>query len=67
MKKIYLLDIQGTNTANVKYSLQKEFEIISIKKPSQITENNPNIVLPGNGSFGYYVAFLNKHKWKNLL
>ena len=28
MKKVYVLDIQGANTANVKYALQDEFEII---------------------------------------
>ena len=66
MKKIYLLDIQGANTANVKYTLQNEFEIISIKKPSEIIEKNPNIVLPGNGSFGYYVSFLKHNKWKDF-
>ena len=67
MKKIYVLDIQGTNTANVRYALQNEFEIISIKEPSEIIEHYPNIVLPGNGSFGYYVSFLKKNKWKNYL
>ena len=67
MKKVYVLDIQGANTANVKYALQDEFEIISIIEPSEIIEVNPNIVLPGNGSFGYYVTFLNENKWKDYL
>ena len=63
MKKIYLLNIEGANTANVKFSLEKNFEVVLIKKPEQISEEKPNIILPGNGSFGHYIAFLKKNNW----
>ena len=67
MKNIYLLDIEGANTANVKYVLQNDFRIITIKKPSQIEEDKPNIIMPGNGAFGYYISFLKDNKWETIL
>ena len=57
-KKIYLIDIKGANTANINNSLKNNFDIQSIKNPLEIEDKKPNIVLPGNGSFGYYVSFL---------
>lgn len=63
MKKIYLIDIEGTNTANIKYTLQDYFRIVPIKNSKEVEEENPNIIMPGNGSFGYYVSFLKKNKW----
>ena len=63
MKKIYLLDIEGANTANIKFTLEKNFKVILIKKPKDIKEEKPNIILPGNGSFGHYIAFLKANNW----
>ena len=67
MKKIYLIDIEGTNTANIKYTLQDYFRIVPIKNSKEVDEENPNIIMPGNGSFGYYVSFLKKNKWGRKL
>tara|TARA_Y100000589_G_scaffold92243_1_gene87079 strand:- start:1905 stop:2567 length:663 start_codon:yes stop_codon:yes gene_type:complete len=67
MKKIYLLNIEGTNTANVKYALENNFHIELILSPLQIEDEEPNIILPGNGSFGYYVSFLKKNNWISKL
>ncbi len=67
MKKIYLLNIEGTNAANVRYALENNFLIESIISPLQMAEEEPNIILPGNGSFGYYVSFLKKNNWLNKL
>ena len=64
MKKIYLLNIKGSNTANINNTLKNNFNIYSIKSPIEIEDKKPNIVLPGNGSFGYYVNFLNENNWK---
>ena len=63
-KKIYLIDIKGANTANINNSLKNNFDIQSIKNPLEIEDKKPNIVLPGNGSFGYYVSFLKENNWK---
>lgn len=67
MKKIYLLNIEGTNTANVKYALEKNFCVEMILSPDELTDQNPNIILPGNGSFGYYVSILKKNNWVDKL
>ena len=64
MKKIYILDIKGANTANINNTLKNNFNIYPIKSPYEIEDKKPNIVLPGNGSFGYYVNFLNENNWK---
>ena len=67
MKKIYLVDIEGSNIANVKYALQNYFEVITIKNPKMLDDESPNIVLPGNGSFGYYISFLQNNGWLTIL
>ena len=64
MKDIFLLDIEGTNSANIIYSLQDDFKIFLIKRPDELHGLKPNIILPGNSSFGYYVEFLRKNKWE---
>lgn len=64
MKNLYLIDIQGSNIANVKYAFQNKFQIKYIKKPSDIIDPYPYVVLPGNGSFNHYVNFLNSTNWE---
>ena len=67
MKKIYLLDIKGTNTANILNTLKDNFNVQIISHSFEIKEQNPSIVLPGNGSFGYYVDFLRQNEWRSIL
>ncbi len=64
MERIYILDIKGTNTANITNTLENIFNIKTIKTPEEIKDKKPNIVLPGNGSFGYYVNFLRQNQWE---
>ena len=67
MRKIFLIDIEGTNKANIVFCLKNDFKIILIKEPNQILDEKPNLILPGNGSFGYYVSFLKENKWSSIL
>ena len=67
MNNIYILDIKGTNTANILNTLKDNFNVQTISHSFEIKEKNPNIVLPGNGSFGYYVDFLRQNEWRSIL
>ena len=66
MKNLYIIEIEGSNIANVKYAFQNEFKIKLIKQPKEIEDINPNIILPGNGSFSHYISFLEKNNWKDI-
>ena len=66
MKNLYIIEIEGSNIANVKYAFQNEFKIKLIKQPKEIEDINPNIILPGNGSFSHYISFLEKNNWQNV-
>lgn len=66
MKNLYLIDIEGSNIANVKYAFQNEFNIKLIKQPKEVEDLYPNIVLPGNGAFSHYISFLENNNWKNF-
>ena len=67
MNNIYILDIKGTNTANILNTLKDNFNVRIISHSFEIKEKKPNIVLPGNGSFGYYVDFLRQNEWRSIL
>lgn len=67
MRKIFLVKVEGTNSANVIQSFSENFETVEVVSPSEINTENPIIILPGNGSFKHYVDTLKKHKWEDYL
>lgn len=67
MKRVNIVKIEGTNSANVIQSLSDRFEIVEITSPSEINDDKPLLILPGNGNFKHYVETLEKNKWREYL
>ena len=66
MKNLYLIEIEGSNIANVVHALKNDFNIIFVKSPNEIKEKYPKLILPGNGSFNHYISFLFENGWKKI-
>lgn len=66
MKNLYLIEIEGSNIANVVHALKNDFNITFVKSPNEIKDKYPKLILPGNGSFNHYISFLFENGWQKI-